>query len=130
MGDPILDSVQQTQEPVARPPLVDPTTTTAPTQPPKQPGKFGQILGTVLGGAMNVIAPGAGSLIGGLVRGGGIGYAADIESLLSQSARQQTQLIGVQMRVSEQTQQFATVSNLLKAKHDGEMTAVNNFKSS
>jgi len=123
MGDPILDGVQQKQDPVVTPP-------TAPVQQPKEPGKFGQVLGTVLGGAMNVIAPGAGSLIGGLVRGGGLSYAADIESLMAQSARQQTQLIGVQMRVSEQTQQFATVSNLLKAKHDGDMTAVNNFKSS
>jgi hypothetical protein len=79
---------------------------------------------------MNVIAPGAGSLLGGLVRGGGVPYAADMETMLASSARQQTQLIGVQMRVSDQTQQFATVSNLLKAKHDGDMTAVNNFKSS
>jgi hypothetical protein len=84
----------------------------------------------VLGGAVNVIAPGAGSLIGGLVRGGGIGYAADMEVMLASSARQQQQLIGVQMRVSDQTQQFTAVSNLLKAKHDGEMTAVSNFKTS
>ena len=124
MGDPILDGVQQRPEP-ATPPTVP-----ADDRPPKQPGKFGQILGSVLGGAMNVIAPGAGSLIGGLVRGGGLGYAAEMETLLQQSARQQTQLIGVQMRVSDQTQQFSAVSNLLKAKHDGEMTAVNNFKSS
>jgi hypothetical protein len=129
MGDPILDGVQQKHEAVTTPPIVDPTTTSAPGQP-KQPGKFGQVLGTVLGGAMNVIAPGTGSLLGGLVRGGGLSYAGDIETLMAQSARQQTQLIGVQMRVSEQTQQFATVSNLLKAKHDGDMTAVNNFKSS
>ena len=79
---------------------------------------------------MNVIAPGAGTLIGGLVRGGGLSGAAEMETMLAQSARQQTQLIGVQMRVNDQTQQFTAVSNLLKAKHDGEMTAVSNFKSS
>jgi len=39
------------------------------------------------------------------------------------------QLIGVQMRVQNQTEQFTTVSNLLKARHDGEMSAVQNFKS-
>lgn len=125
MGDPILNAVQQQQ--------TDPVTpTTVPRQDPKpkEPGTFGRILGSVLGGAMNVIAPGAGSLIGGLVRGGGLGYAADMEVMLAASARQQSQLIGVQMRVSDQTQQFAAVSNLLKAKHDGEMTAVSNFKSS
>jgi hypothetical protein len=124
MGDPILDGVQQRQEP-ATPPTVP---VDAPQ--PKGPGKFSTILGSVLGGAMNVIAPGAGSLIGGLVRGGGLNYAADMETMLQQSARQQTQLLGVQMRVSDQTQQFTAVSNLLKAKHDGEMSAVNNFKSS
>ncbi len=124
MGDPILTSVQQPQTDVITPPPVqqDPK--------PKEPGTFSKILGSVLGGAVNVIAPGAGSLIGGLVRGGGLNYAADMEVMLQTAARQQTQLIGVQMRVSEQTQQFAAVSNLLKAKHDGEMTAVNNFKSS
>jgi len=121
MGDPILNAVQQQTEPVTVP--------SVPRQP-KEPGTFSKILGSVLGGAMNVIAPGAGSLIGGLVRGGGLNYAADMEVMLAQSARQQTQLIGVQMRVSDQTQQFAAVSNLLKSKHDGEMTAVNNFKSS
>jgi len=123
MGDPILDAVQQQQtEPVTTAPVAAP--------PPKEPGKFGRILGSVLGGAMNVIAPGAGSLLGGLVRGGGVSYAADMETMLAQSARQQSQLLGVQMRVSDQTQQFTAVSNLLKAKHDGEMTAVSNFKSS
>ena len=125
MGDPILDPIrQQPTEPVT-PPI-------APAEPaqPKQPGKFGRILGSVLCGAVNVSAPGAGSLIGGLVRGGGVGYAADMEVMLASSARQQQQLIGVQMRVSDQTQQFTAVSNLLKAKHDGEMTAVSNFKTS
>ncbi len=123
MGDPILNAVQQQQ--------TDPAAT-VPRQEtkPKEPGTFGRILGSVLGGAMNVIAPGAGSLIGGLVRGGGLGYAADMEVMLAASARQQTQMIGVQMRVNDQTQQFTAVSNLLKAKHDGEMSAVSNFKSS
>ncbi len=125
MGDPILNAVQQQQTDPVTPPTVPRQDTK-----PKEPGAFGRILGSVLGGAMNVIAPGAGSLIGGLVRGGGLNYAADMEVMLAQSARQQTQLIGVQMRVNDQTQQFSAVSNMLKAKHDGEMTAVSNFKSS
>jgi hypothetical protein len=123
MGDPILNAVQQQQTDPVTPPTVA-------TPKPKEPGTFGRILGSVLGGAMNVIAPGAGSLIGGLVRGGGLGAAADMEVMLASSARQQQQLIGFQMRVNDQTQQFTAVSNMLKAKHDGEMTAVSNFKSS
>ena len=125
MGDPILDAVQQQKTEPVTPPIAP-----RDDQPPKEPGKFGKILGSVLGGAMNVIAPGAGSLIGGLVRGGGLNYAADMEVMLAASARQQTQMIGVQMRVNDQTQQFTAVSNLLKARHDGEMSAVANFKSS
>jgi len=125
MGDPMLDVVQQ--------PLTEPVApAVAPREEPKPKGSggFGKILGSVLGGAVSVIAPGAGTLIGGLVRGGGLSGAAEMETMLAQSARQQTQLIGVQMRVNDQTQQFTAVSNLLKAKHDGEMTAVSNFKSS
>jgi hypothetical protein len=124
MGDPMLDVVQQPQTEPVTPPV-------APEPKPKgSGGGFGKVLGSVLGGAVSVIAPGAGTLIGGLVRGGGLSGAAEMETMLAQSARQQTQLIGVQMRVNDQTQQFTAVSNLLKAKHDGEMTAVSNFKSS
>jgi predicted lipid-binding transport protein (Tim44 family) len=125
MGDPILDPIRQQQEPVT-PPIVPADQ----PKPPKEPGKFGRILGGVLGGAVNVIAPGAGSILGGLIRGGGAAGMADMEVMLAQSARQQTQLLGVQMRVNDQTQQFTAVSNLLKSKHDGEMSAVSNFKTS
>src|SRR5438034_8293414 len=100
IGDPILDPIQQKQDPIVAQTTSQPATppiTATPDAPPKEPGKFGRILGSVVGGAMNVLAPGAGSLIGGLVRGGGLSYAADAETLLQQSARQQTQLLGIQM---------------------------------
>ena len=113
-------------------PVQDTKTTTAPaagdSQPPANKGKFGRILGSVLGGAVNVMAPAAGSMIGSLIRGGGLGYAAEMEKLIAESAHQQMQLIGVQMRVQERTEQFSTVSNLLKSRHDGEMEAIRNFK--
>lgn len=104
------------------------TQTDQPTNAQKK-GGFAKILGNVLGGAVNVMAPAAGSILGGLVRGGGLGYAAEIERLMAQSAQQQMQLIGVQMRVQDRSQQFSTVSNLLKSRHDGEMEAIRNFKS-
>ena len=85
MGDPILDAVQQQQAEPVTPPTVPRQDTK-----PKEPGTFGKILGSVLGGAMNVIAPGAGSLIGGLVRGGGLNYAADME-VMQRPGAQQTQ---------------------------------------
>ncbi|HZN12241.1 MAG TPA: hypothetical protein VFC61_11205 [Blastocatellia bacterium] len=126
MPDVIVNSVP--------PPDPAPTPTVSTGQAPqgqgqKEPGKFGRVIGSVLGGAVNVMAPAAGSLIGGLIRGGGLGFAADMERMMAQSAQNQMQLIGVQMRVQNQTEQFTTVSNLLKARHDGEMSAVQNFKS-
>jgi len=93
-----------------------------------KPG-FGRVLGNVLGGAINVMAPAAGSILGTLMRGGGLGFAADMERMIAESAHQQMQMISVQMRVQDQTEQFTTVSNLLKSRHDGEMQAIQNFRS-
>ena len=104
-----------------------PSTAPAAAQP-KQPSKFGRIMGSVLGGALNVIAPGAGALVGNLIKGGGSDFGS-METLLAQSAEQQMRMITLQQRVQNQTQEFTTISNLLKARHDGEMAAVHNFKS-
>lgn len=98
------------------------------TAPAKKPSKFGQIIGSLLGGALNVIAPGAGSLIGGLIKGGGNDFGS-MNEMLERSAQQQMQMLMIQDRVQTQTQEFTTISNLLKARHDGEMAAVHNFKS-
>lgn len=112
----------------------DTTTTTPTTMPsalppekPKEPGKFGQILRGIVGGALNIVAPGVGSLISGFI-GGGPNFA-NMEQMLMQQQVFSLQMLSVQNRVQTQTQEFTTVSNLLKARHDGEMSAVNNFKS-
>lgn len=113
-------------------PAVQDPSTSAPTQSGQsqtKKGGFSRILGNVLGGAINVMAPAAGGIFGSLIRGGGLGYTADIERMMAESAQQQMQMIGVQMRVQERTEQFTTVSNLLKSRHDGEMEAIRNFKS-
>lgn len=97
---------------------------------PQQPGKFSRIFGGILGGALNLVAPGAGSLIGNFI--GGSSSAANfasMEGMLAQQQYQSMQMLAVQNRVQSQTQEFTTVSNLLKARHDGEMSAVHNFKS-
>jgi len=49
--------------------------------------------------------------------------------MMNQQQRQSMQMLGMQNRVSMQSQEFATVSNLMKTRHDSEMTAVNNIKS-
>lgn len=99
----------------------------AATQPPKTPGKFGRIFGGILGGAINTIAPGIGSLVGGFV--GGNAAMGQMDAMLQVQQHQAMQMLALQNRVQHQTQEFTTVSNLLKARHDGEMSAVHNFKS-
>jgi hypothetical protein len=99
-----------------------------PPEPPKQPGKFSKIFGGIAGAALNILAPGAGSLIGGFINRGGLDYG-NMQSMLQQQQLQSFQMLAIQNRVQTQTQEFTTVSNLLKARHDGEMSAVHNFKS-
>jgi hypothetical protein len=98
-------------------------------QPKGSGNGFWQKLGTVGSMALNFVAPGAGSLIGGLInRGGGLD-TSNMEAMLQKQAESSMLMLGIQTRVQSQTQEFTTVSNLLKARHDGEMSAVNNFKS-
>lgn len=111
---------------------IQPTTTVMPSALPqvqKGPGKFSRIFGGLLGGALNLVAPGAGSLISGFVGGGGGADMSNMNTMLQQQQQQSMQMLSIQNRVQSQTQEFTTVSNLLKARHDGEMSAVNNFKS-
>lgn len=117
-------------------PLINTTTPTTPTttmpsalppDKPKEPSKFGQILRGIVGGALNIVAPGVGSLVGGFI-GGGPNFG-NMEDMLMKQQVFSLQMLSVQNRVQTQTQEFTTVSNLLKARHDGEMSAVNNFKS-
>lgn len=124
IGDPMIDPVQQAQT-IAMPSALPPVQ-------PKQPGKFSRIFGGILGGALNLVAPGAGSLVGNFIGGGSISSNMsymNMQQMLEQSAAQQMQMIAIQNKVQTQTQEFTTVSNLLKARHDGEMSAVHNFKS-
>lgn len=96
---------------------------------PKEPGKFSRIFGAIAGTALNLVAPGAGGLIGNLIGGGGMGGYGSMEAMIQRQQQQSMMMLQIQNRVQTQTQEFTTVSNLLKAKHDGEMSAVHNFKS-
>jgi hypothetical protein len=99
----------------------------------KTPGKFGRIFGTVLGGALNMVLPGAGSIISSFIGKGNLGgFNPDfvaMEGMIAESARMQMQMVMLQSKVQNQSLEFSSVSNMLKARHDTEMTAVQNFKS-
>lgn len=126
-------------------------------QQPKKPNKFLQVLGGIAGGALNLVAPGVGSMVGNLIGGSsgssGGAYGALMEQkqqfeemqrytqaanmqnqqqqqeMMNNQQKQSMQMLNIQQRVSMQAQEFSTVSNLLKTRHDSEMTAVNNIKS-
>lgn len=122
----------------------------------KEPNKFLRILGGIGGAALNFVAPGLGGILGNVIGGGGSSfgsYGALMEQqrqfdemqrynqistslqqrqqsqMLNQQQQQSMQLLGVQHRASMQAQEFTTVSNLMKTRHDSEMSAVNNIKS-
>ena len=125
-------------------------------QKAKEPNKFLKILGGVASSALNFVVPGLGGIVGSVI-GGGNGnvssYTGLMESqrqfeemqrysqianmqqqrqqheMMNQQQQNSMQLIGIQQRVGMQAQEFSTVSNLLKSRHDSEMTAVNNIKS-
>lgn len=96
---------------------------------PREPGKFSRILGGLLGGTLNVVAPGVGAIIGGLARGGGNPpWLFDAQVMLANMYQQQLQLLSIQRQAHSQSEQFQLLSNLMKAKHDGEMAAIQNLK--
>lgn len=122
-------------------------------QEPKKTNKFLGVLGGIAGGALNLVAPGIGSLIGNAIGGSFGSYGALMDQqrqfdemqrynqaanvmqqkhqneMMNQQQRNSMQMLGMQNRVSMQSQEFATISNLMKTRHDSEMTAVNNIKS-
>jgi len=127
-----------------------------PQQTQRDSGKFLRILGGVAGGALNFVMPGLGGILGSVISKGGGSYGSYVglmeqqrqmdemnrynqtanalqqrqqQIMLNQQQQQSFQLISVQHRASMQSQEFSTVSNLMKSRHDSEMTAVNNIKS-
>jgi len=125
-------------------------------QKTREPNKFLKVLGGIAGGALNFVAPGLGGILGNVIGGGGSSfgsYGALMEQqrqfdemqrynqisnslqqrqqsqMLNQQQQQSMQLLSVQHRASMQAQEFTTVSNLMKTRHDSEMSAVNNIKS-
>jgi hypothetical protein len=110
------------------------TPTTTPFSPydtqvekPKPTNKFLDILKGIGGAALGVFAPGLGGLLGGVL-GSGPNFGT-MQGMIQQQQRFSMQLLSVQHQVGTQSQEFTAVSNLLKARHDSEMSAVNNFKS-
>ncbi|HEX8250051.1 MAG TPA: hypothetical protein VF599_17895 [Pyrinomonadaceae bacterium] len=153
-NDPLVTPTGQQLPPMT---TVSPETGIFRPQQPKEPNKFLKVLGGIAGGALNLVAPGLGSVLGNVIGGGGgssfSSYGALMEqqrqfeemqrynqmstamqqkqqnTMMNQQQQQSMQLLAVQHRVGMQSQEFTTVSNLMKTRHDSEMSAVNNIKS-
>ena len=125
-------------------------------QKTKEPNKFLKVLGGVASTALSFVAPGLGGILGNVIGGGGGSFGSygalmeqqrqfeemqrynqistslqnrQQQQMLNQQQQNSMQLISVQHRVGMQAQEFTTVSNLMKTRHDSEMSAVNNIKS-
>ncbi len=152
-GDPMI-----TPRNVQLPSMPTDVTKNTINQPQKKSGGgFMKVIGGIAGAALNLVAPGVGSLIGGAISGGsGSDFGSQSalyeqqaqfekqqaytqqanamqmqqnQAMTAQQQKHSYQLIEVQNKVSMQAQEFSTVSNLMKSRHDSEMTAVNNIKS-
>lgn len=89
-------------------------------QGPKPPSAFRRFVGAAVGIAGNIVAPGAGGVLGNLIGGlGGINTAST----------DPTQFLRLQQQLQAQSEAFQAASNVLKSKHDSAMTAIGNLKS-
>lgn len=105
---------------------------------PKKPGGFRRFLGAVAGGVANVFAPGAGTLLGNFIGGGGSQSALSSQALgglgglstlggaglLNDSMR----YLRLQQQIQQQSQLVQMTSNIMKARHDMSMAAIRNIR--
>jgi len=89
---------------------------------PKGPGTFRRVLGGIAGGALNMVAPGMGTMIGNAIAGGVPGISSN--GLLGDAA----QYLRLQQQMNAETQAFETASNVLKSRHDAMMAAIRNIQ--
>lgn len=90
------------------------------SQSTQQRGGFRRVLGGVVGGVGNIIMPGVGSAIGGLISGGPLNGSG----LLGES----TQFLELQRSIQMEARAFETASAVMKSRHDASMAAIRNLK--
>jgi hypothetical protein len=93
-------------------------------QPPPKTGGFRKVLGGIVGGVGNVVAPGLGSAIGGLISGGG-GSQLNASGLLGNDTMQ---FLELQRQMQTESRAFETASTVLKVRHDAAMSSIRNMK--
>jgi hypothetical protein len=91
---------------------------TAPSE--KEPGKYRRVLGGVVGGATNLMFPGLGTAIGGLISGGKLNSSGTMGEA--------QQYLEMQRTIQQESRAFEAASTILKVRHDASMSAVRNMK--
>lgn len=89
-------------------------------KPAGSPSGFRRVLGGIVGGAANLVAPGLGSTIGGLISGNTLNSTG----LMGDA----TQFLELQRNMNMETRAFETASTMMKARHDCMMSSIRNMK--
>jgi hypothetical protein len=93
-------------------------------------GATGALAGAPPAGAGGFGAP-PGSAIAAAAAGSAMGAdpgIASVEALMQQGQASNLQLLALQQQVQQENQQFTTVSNVMRAKHDTAKAAVSNIR--
>jgi hypothetical protein len=83
---------------------------------PSSGGGFRRVLGAIVGGAANLVAPGIGSMIGGLIGGQG--------GTMPGLGGEAVQYLEFQRQMQAEVRAFETAVTLLKLRHDSTMSAI------
>ena len=91
------------------------------TQEKPSGNSFRRVLGGIVGGVGNVVAPGVGTALGGLISGGD---KLNSSGLLDDSM----QFLELQKQMQKESRAFETASTVLKVRHDAAMSSIRNMK--
>ena len=87
------------------------------------------VAGPLMAAAVHDARAGAVSGISGSTAGlGSSGNSGDIQSLLQDGQASSMQLLALQQQIQNDSQQFSTVSNVMRAKYDTAKAAVSNIR--
>ena len=90
------------------------------TQEKPTGSSFRRVLGGIVGGVGNVVAPGVGSAIGGLISGDKLNSSGLLDDSM--------QFLELQRQMQKESRAFETASTVLKVRHDAAMTSIRNMK--
>jgi len=86
------------------------------SQPAPSSGGFRRVLGAIVGGAANIVAPGVGSMIGGLIAGKG--------GTLPGLGGEAMQYLEFQRQMQAEVRAYETAVTIQKLRHESEMSAL------